>query len=311
MNRSLPGLILWLFGAIGAILFLASSKAPASQLTVQARQSAAAASQLPEKFADLPGVRICYLDSGGTGEPVVFLHPGTGSRRVWEHQIPAFTAAGYRFIAYDRRGHGRTVVDPAVAPGSSADDLKALLDHLKLDRIHLVGSAGGAITAMDFALSFPERIRSLVIANSIVGVQDKEYTEMGKRLRPRQFEELPPEIRELGPSYRAANPDGAQRWIDLEKASKSEGPRPASQKARNRITFAALETLRMPVLLMTGDADLYTPPSVLRMFAPHIKQAKAIIIPEAGHSAYWEQPEIFNRHALQFIRTHSRKGNQQ
>ncbi|MGH9769569.1 MAG: alpha/beta fold hydrolase, partial [Blastocatellia bacterium] len=284
-------------------------QAPVNQpaLAVQRPQVAASASQLPEKFADLPGVRICYLDSGGTGQPVVFMHAGTGSRRVWEHQIPVFTKAGYRFIAYDRRGYGHTVVDPAVAPGSSADDLKALLDHLKLDRIHLVGTAAGAITSLDFALSYPERLRSLVIANTTGGVQDQDYAELGRRLRPPQFDALPPEVRELSPSYRAANPAGTQRWVDLEKVSRSEEPRPASQKMRNRITFAALETLKMPVLLMTGDSDLYTPPSVLRMFAARIKHAESVIVPETGHSAYWEQPEIFNRHVLQLIRRHSKK----
>lgn len=303
MNRMRLNLVLCLCCA-APLIGTHQASASRSARAIQARQ---AADQLPEKFADLPGVRICYLDSGGTGQPVVFLHAGTGSRRVWEHQIPVFAKAGYRFIAYDRRGYGQTVVDQSVAPGSAADDLKALLDHLKLGRIHLVGTAGGAITAMDFALSFPERLRSLVIANSIVGVQDKEYVEMGKRLRPPQFDALPPEIRELGPSYRAANPAGAQRWIELEKMSRAEGPRPAAQKMRNQITFAALETLKMPVLLMTGDADLYTPPSALRMFAPRIRHAELAIVPEAGHSAYWEQPEIFNRHALRFIRKHSKR----
>ncbi len=308
MNRTSKRLISWRGGAaIFAALLIYQVSGDQLSRAVQAQQAAATASQLPEKFADLPGVRICYLDSGGAGQPVVFMHAGTGSRRVWEHQIPAFTKAGYRFIAYDRRGYGKTVVDASVAPGTAADDLKALLDHLKLDRIHLVGTGGGAITAMDFALSFPARIRSLVIANSIVGVQDKEYVEIGKRLRPPQFDALPPEFRELSPSYRAANPAGTERWIELEKVSRSEGPRPASQKMRNQITFAALETLKMPVLLLTGDADLYTPPSVLRMFAAHIKHAESLIVPEAGHSAYWEQPEIFNRRVLQLIRRHSGK----
>ena len=308
MNRTHQSLISRLCSA-ALIAALPACQAPVSQpaFAVQAQQAAASEFQLPERFADLPGARICYLDSGGTGQAVVFLHAGTGSSRVWEHQIPVFIKAGYRFITYDRRGHGRTVVDASVAPGSAADDLKALLNHLKLDRVHLVGTAGGAITATDFALSFPARLRSLVIANSIVGVQDKEYVEMGKRLRPPQFDALPPEIRELGPSYRAANPEGAQRWTDLEKVSRAEGPRPAAQKMRNRITFAALETLRLPVLLLTGDADLYTPPSVLRMIAPRIRQAESVVIPEAGHSAYWEQPEIFNRRVLRFIRKHSGK----
>jgi len=312
MNRTHLSLGLWLSSAAVTAALLGAYGAQVNRLApvVQARQTPArqrAALPLAERHAEIPGARISYIDSGGTGTPVVFMHAGTGSLRVWEYQIPVFSGAGYRFIAYDRRGHGRTVVDPTVAPGSAADDLKGLLDHLGVERIHLVGTAAGAITSLDFALSYPQRLRSLVIANSIGGVQDQDYQELGRRLRPPQFNEMPPEFRELSPSYRAANPAGTQRWMDLEKVSRSEGPRPAAQTMRNRITFAALETLKVPTLLLTGDADLYTPPAVLRLFGARIKHAKSVIVPEAGHSAYWEQPEIFNRSVLRFIRRHSKK----
>ena len=154
-----------------------------------------------EAYADVPGVRIWYVDTGGSGLPVVFMHAATGSSRVWEHQMPAFTRAGYRVIAHDRRGWGRSVIDPSgPQPGTAADDLQALMDHLGIDRIHLVGTAAGAIASLDFALSFPHRLRSLVVANSIGGVQDEDYLALGRRLRPPQFDALPAEVRELGPS---------------------------------------------------------------------------------------------------------------
>ena len=174
-----------------------------------------------EGHADLPGVRIWYTDTGDSGEPVVFLHAATGSSRVWEYQLPAFTEAGYRVIAYDRRGYGRTVVNPGAQPGVGSDDLRALVDFLGIGRFHLLGTAAGGGTALDFALSFPQRLLSLVVANALGSVQDEEYQEMGRRLRPAQFNSLPPDIRELGPSYRAANPAGSQRWIDLEHTSRA------------------------------------------------------------------------------------------
>src|SRR5215469_6022935 len=80
-----------------------------------------------EAHVSLPGVRLFYRDTGGSGIPVVFLHANTGSSRVWEYQIPAFAAAGYRVIAFDRRGWGRTEVDPNAASGTAADDLAGLL----------------------------------------------------------------------------------------------------------------------------------------------------------------------------------------
>ena len=102
-----------------------------------------------EGRADVPGVRLWYTDSGGRSAPVVFVHAATGSSRVWEYQLPAFTSGGYRVVTYDRRGFGRSTVDPAgPQPGTGADDLLALVNHLGLDRIHLVGSAAGGIVAL-------------------------------------------------------------------------------------------------------------------------------------------------------------------
>ena len=259
-----------------------------------------------EGYAQVPGVRIWYKDTGGNGIPVVFMHAATGSSRVWDYQIPAFTAAGYRLIAYDRRGWGRSeIVATGPQPGTGADDLQALMDHLKIDRFHLVATAAGSSVSLDYAVSFPQRLRSLVMANGALGgFEDKDYQELGRRIRSPQLDALPPELRELGPSYRASNPEGTRRWIELERMSRPGGSTAQPQSVRNRIMTSVLENIKVPVLLITGDADLLAPPPLLRFVAARLKNSESLIIPEAGHSAYWEQPEIFNRAVLEFIRRH-------
>lgn len=223
----------------------------------------------------------------GTGVPIVFLHAGSGNSALWQAQVDFFAGAGYRGIAYDR--HARA---------AAADELEALASELGLERFHLVGTAAGGIVAVDYALSFPQRLRTLVVANSIFGIQDEAYVAAMRRLRPSpQFDALPVEVRELGPSYRAANAEGARRWAE---ASRHASP----QATRNRITFAALETIQAPTLLLTGDADLYMPPSLLREVAKHFKGAKTVVVRECGHSAYWEQPQAFNAAVLDFVRRH-------
>src|SRR5207249_11223132 len=97
-----------------------------------------------------------------------------------------------------------------------------------------------------------------VVANSIGGIQDEDYLELGRRLRPPQFDALPPDLRELGPSYRAANVEGTRRWIELERMSRRTGE--AAQPLRNQMTFSMLESIKVPTLFITGDADLYAPP---------------------------------------------------
>jgi len=250
-------------------------------------------------IARVPGARIWYEDMG-SGAPLVLLHAGSGNSALWVHQLEAFAAAGYRCIAYDRRGHGKTEVEPRAEPVAASQDLNLLLQELGLDAIHLLGTAAGGIVAFDFALSHPRRVKRLVVANSIGGVQDESYLALQRRLRPApQFDALPVDLRELGPTYRASNAFGVERWLELERASAPRGT--AKQPMANRITWAALEKLAMPVLLLTGDADLYAPPPVMDLFARRIPKARSLVIERCGHSAYWEQPELFNRAVLDFL----------
>jgi len=259
-------------------------------------------SQARETFAELSGVRLWYRDSGGNGVPVVLLHANTGSSRSWELQFPAFTAAGFRVIAYDRRGWGRSTPQPGAEPGTAADDLRALMKFLGINRFHLVATAGGGFVAYDYALSFPEQLRSLVVSNSVGGMQDPDYLELHQRLRPPEFAAMPAEIREVGPAYRAANPEGTRRWIELEKMGRQ--PNAMAQPFRNQMRFAMLESIKLPTFLITGDADMFAPPPFLKMFTSRIKGAHILVIPEAGHSSYWEKPEVFNKAVLDFIRKH-------
>lgn len=255
-------------------------------------------------YVQLSGVQLWYNDTGGSGVPVILMHAASGNCESWVYQLPAFTAAGYRCIAYDRRGWGRSQSTlPAAPPGTVSDDLHGLVACLGLDRFHLVATAAGGIGALDYAVEHPERVRSLVVASSIGGVQDPEYLEVQHRLRPPEIQALPIALRELGPSYRGTNPEGTRRWLAIERASRqpSQGP---GQQPRHPMTFARLETMRVPVLVLVGEADLLSPPALMRLLAAHIPHCQFATIPEAGHAAFWEQPAIWNRRVLEFLSQH-------
>src|SRR5882672_63494 len=166
--------------------------------------------QVPVKdgIAVLPGTRLSYWDTGGNGDAIVLLHPATGSSRIWSYQQPVFVKAGYRVIAYSRRGYGDSDPVPKENPGTAAGDLHNLVDSLGLGKFHLVGSAAGGGIAVDYAHSHPERLLSLVVACAVGGVEDKDYVELNARLRPKGFDEMPPTFREISSAYRAANPAG-------------------------------------------------------------------------------------------------------
>ena len=261
--------------------------------------------QVPVKegLAELPGTRLWYWDTGGDGAPIVLLHPATGSTLIWLYQQPVFAKAGYRVIAYSRRNHYNSDLASENDPGIGSEDLHNLIEYLGLKKFHAVSSAAGGSVATDFAFSHPERLFSLTVSSNNLAARNGYIEETAVRIRPKEEKDLPRWFWELGPSYRAANPAGVDKWNELTR--KSVTVKGARQKLANLVTPAKLETLKVPTLLVTGAADLVTPPSIMRMIARHVPDNELVIVSESGHSPYWEQPEFFNRTVLDFIRRRS------
>ena len=252
-----------------------------------------------EGMVAVEGSRLWYWDTGGPGQPVILLHAGTQSGAGWVYQQPVLAKAGYRVIGYSRRGYYRSDAGDVDNPGVGSDDLHRLIQHLKLGTVDLVSAAQGGFFAVDYTLAWPGNVRSLAVISSYMGIADADYAAVNTRLRPKFFATLPHDFQELSPSYRAGNPEGLAAWGDLEKQA-IPGKR-ITPKMQQPLTWARLETIKHPTLLMTGDSDLYTPPSLLRMQAQHMPHAEVHIVREAGHSPYWEQPAAFNQILLAFL----------
>jgi len=255
--------------------------------------------------AELPGVKLWFTDTGGAGPPVVLLHPNTGTVAIWEPQIATFAQAGYRVITFDRRGWGKSIADAAAyaKAGSIAGDLEALVAHLKLERFHLLGVAGGGFIALDYAAWRPERLRSLIVGGSTGAVADKEVADFLGRIAIPHIREQSPHYREIGPSYRGANPEGVARWIAIDEHARQPGTA-FQPELRTPNTFAKIETIAAPVLVIAADADLLAPPALMRIWAAHLRHHEWAMIHDAGHAMAWEQPGAFNDIVLDFLRRH-------
>jgi pimeloyl-ACP methyl ester carboxylesterase len=265
--------------------------------------STALIGQTREGFVSVPGARLFFRDLGGPGIPVIFLHAASGNTDSWEKQTAAFRDAGDRVIAYDRRGWGKSTDQPgSTEPWTATGDLLAVIQHLQLQRVHLVGTALGGFVAFDFAISHPELLRTVVIASSLGGFQDPELVTLNSRLRPKGLMEMPAEFYELGPMYRAAHPEGVERWLEHEKNSRHD--RQTKTPLDHRLTLSLLDGIEIPFLLLTGGADLLAPPAMQKIFASHLKKAEIEVIPNAGHSVFWEDPDAFNRSVIRFLREH-------
>lgn len=256
-------------------------------------------------YGELPGVKLWFVDTGGAGAPIVLLHPNTGTTEIWEPQIAAFAQAGYRVIAFDRRGFGKSIPDPAsgAEPGSVADDLHALAEHLALERFHLLGVAGGGFAALDYAAFQPQRLLSLMVGASTGAIADKEIADFAARIAIPEIRKQSAHYRELGASYRGSNPEGTQRWIEI--AARSRQPGAGFQPAlRSPNTLAKIATIPTPTLVIAADADLLAPPALMRLWAAHLQRWEWAVIHDAGHAMAFEQPGTFNDKVLDFVRRH-------
>jgi len=282
--------------ALAGVLGLLASLAVAATSVTRADEAAGV-------FVDLPNAKLWMTDTGGTGDPIILLHANTGTSEIWQKQTPALAQAGYRVIAFDRPGWGKSVVREGQKPISVAEDLDALADHLRLSKFHLLGTAGGGYIALDYAAWRPERLKSLVIAASGLGLTgDEEAIAFRKRAAIPGFERQLPEVREMSPSYRGMNPEGVARWKEIDEHAMQAGAVVPPLRTPN--TDEKIASITTPILVIAGGVDLTTPSGAIRLWAKHLKTYDWLLVPEAGHAVAWEQPDAFNQGVLAFLRKH-------
>jgi len=251
--------------------------------------------------------RIAY-EEVGSGDPVVFLHGIGGNRANWRAQL-AFFGRCYRAVAWDARGYGDSDdYDGPFEFSEVSDDLRRLLDHLAVDRAHLVGLSMGGRILMDFAVRHPQRIASLTIAaafpsfgRALSPAQQEEFVRL--RLAPvaegRQFSEMAPALAEalLGPTASPEARDALRASIESLRAQ-SYGKAVTAAVGFDRT--ASLGSIRAPVQLLCGEHDRLVPPAMMREVQAAIPGARYAIL-AGGHLLNLECPGEFNRLVASFI----------
>ncbi|RBO81933.1 alpha/beta fold hydrolase [Marinomonas aquiplantarum] len=254
-----------------------------------------------EGYVEVDGAKLWYWDTGGEGESIVLLHPASSSALIWKYQQPFFANKGYRVISYSRRGHLNTEITDDTVKVSGMSDLLSVVDHLGVERFHLVGLAAGADIVPDVAVSHPERLLSITIGVTIGKIGDPNYRATDDTLFPEGYKAMPVLLKEVSPNYRESNPQGMKEWLAIEQISRLKR---VAIPLENTLTPDQLAAVKVPVLLFTGDSDMYMPPSRLRSYAKYWTDPEVYIFREAGHAPYWEQPIAFNELLLNFFQQH-------
>jgi len=247
--------------------------------------------------AKINGIEIHY-QMYGEGETVVFAHGAGGNLLSWWQQIPFFSQR-YQCVTFDHRGFGHSLDEPE-GPGSGAfvEDLAGLLDHLGVDKANLVAQSMGGRTMLGFAVAYPQRTSSLVMADTVGGMAVEEVTEAHRQWRETHQSSEGIGTSAISAGFRKRNPELANLYLQI---SSTNPPRPQAGFQAPGPSAEQLAQTKVPTLFVVGEDDELTPPHVIESAAKYVPGARVLRVPEAGHSVYFEQPQIFNFEILRFI----------
>jgi 3-oxoadipate enol-lactonase len=249
-----------------------------------------------------PDAAIHY-EVTGSGPALVFLHGLGGNHLSWWQQVPHF-AARHTCVTLSHRGFAPSSVSAAGAGASAyADDLAALIDHLKLDSVSLVCQSMGGWTGLEYALAKPGRVRAAVFACTSGTV---DYTKLDGVDLAAWSAQSALALKDL--TARGISPAGGERLAREQPAmhhlyASITALTPAAWRERIGREIRALRlrapqdlaNLEMPVLWLVGEEDVVFPPDVAPALAAIPPRAIAMRVREAGHSVYFERAPEFNR----------------
>ena len=255
-----------------------------------------------------------FYEVEGEGPALVFLHGGGGNASSWWQQVAHFSKS-YKTIVVDNRGFGRThPINPEVADiNAFADDVCAVLDAEDIDKAHLICQSLGGWTGLRMALGKPERVKSLTVSNSPMGVLYPKAMEdaftfvmslagSGMAIEDaalsKQFRESKPEAFWLYRHLNQLNP------LTLRGAELGIEPNQFVQRMFApdiQIPMEKLAEVTVPTLLVGGRHDPLVKPETMEEYARHIPGAQAKIFEGAGHSPYFEIPDAFNAFISSFL----------
>jgi pimeloyl-ACP methyl ester carboxylesterase len=248
-----------------------------------------------------------YYESQGEGEAILFAHGAGGNAGIWFEQVAAF-APTHRCITFDHRTFARSAADQAsVNPVQFRDDALAILDALDVERAHLVAQSMGGWTCLRLALDHPDRVLSLTMSCTPGGLPNPDATESVRNLTRDESRGAGGVLETMAVKTRQ-DPVRMQLYQTINSfntAFSMTNLRSLGDRA-HQVPFEALAGLRCPVLFISGAEDPLFPSAHLAALVPHFPDARIEVIEDAGHSPYFERPEVFNRLLGEFL--NSRNG---
>ncbi len=254
------------------------------------------------------GITVGY-DDHGEGRPLVLIHGHPFNRSMWQPQAEHFSRSGWRVIVPDLRGYGDTTVVPGKTTLETfARDIAALLDQLEIDRAVVGGLSMGGQIVMEFHRLFAPRVAGLVLADTTAQAE----TEAGRKLRHEMADRL---LREgmgpyadevlpmmIAPYNIEAQPSVAEHVLAMMRNTSPDGAAAALRGRAERPDYLEmLSRIAVPVLIVVGRDDAFTPVADARLMHERIPDASLVVIDEAAHMPNLERQVEFDAALERFL----------
>jgi 3-oxoadipate enol-lactonase len=261
--------------------------------------------------ATINGIDLYFTDSGNPSQDaIVFIHGFPFSHEMWNQQIDLLKK-DYRVIAYDLRGHGRSGVgDGQYAFEFFVDDLIGLLDHLKIGKAVLCGLSIGGYIALRAVERNPERVKGLILCDTQSGPDSNE----AKLRRAATIKAVKTDgvnvyaeglVKALfTPVSFTTKADVVERIKETVRSTSSVGICGTLLALAGRTdTTPSLPSIKIPVCILVGEHDPITPPRLSEEMHGKIPNSEFHVVLNAAHLSNLENPNAFNKHLLDFLRT--------
>jgi pimeloyl-ACP methyl ester carboxylesterase len=254
------------------------------------------------------GIRL-YYEETGNGTAIVFVHEFAGDACSWEPQVRFFSGK-HRCVTFNARGYPPSDVPNDVARYSqerARDDIRSVMDALDIAQGHFVGLSMGAFAALHFVFEYPARALSLVIAGCGYGAAPEARAQFAAEAEAaaRQFEQQgmtkAAETYALGPTrvqFRKKNPRAWKQLVEQLAGHSATGSALTMRGVQMRRPSlydltGKMQSLKLPVLILTGDEDwpCLEPALLMKRMIP---TAALAVLPNSGHTLNLEEPEAFN-----------------
>jgi pimeloyl-ACP methyl ester carboxylesterase len=272
-------------------------------------------------YADINGIKICY-EERGKGFPILLVHGFTGNKEGWIGQwVPL--SQYFRVIRFDNRNGGCS--DRPKIPNTLemlADDIKGLMDFLKIEKAHIIGWSMGGIIVQKFAIKYPERIEKLILINTVMGAPNKQAVEIlvnnsldELKFRTNNKEEAFWTSARLGYHFKfrkemEANPN--KKFYDLwsvQDLIEHQNINPVTpQDVINQSnalyppnSFDELKEIKLNTLLIAASHDRLTTKNALIELEKIMPNSKLVIIEKVGHSSPISRAPEVNEIIIDFL----------